>query len=557
MIGIGAVVIVLSLFGLQFGSHADPEPPFRAFPGQQEPTLPPTMVPEVESIITPSPTPAPVEPTETEIVNVNVFLTGVPEGKNMTNDEQLIFETLMLDMLVPRLGTVDVNVDDVTIDYQNPEPDFVAESDFESQSGNSGEEKPVLQLVMNVTISYAPPVPEGVRDWSIYMKSWIESFGNPTMVEIFTSPKHPQHPQTNSKFWDDLEDVSASNVHPPNTDPTGTPTPAPTFIVYPDNSTNTYIYAGVGAGVGLCLCCFCLFFCYKLREFRQQKNAPRQRSKTLRFDDDDEDEESFHKPQDRDFDQTRKSKPLPKVAEEYSYESEESESSSDSDSSDDSSSESSEDSSSSEEEEDETVNTNDQSAAEYSASTYDDKSRSVGTGRGDSYYSEADDVVEAASATGQRETAITENESVSADEGDEEESASTYDDTATKSKSMSSFLGDASAELSEPHSTVSDGDKMMKMFDDVVERVQANDPTLKQVVLDNQNQIMGKQYGPDDLWNSLVGNNYVERLSLRTCNMTDEEAAALSLALVDNTSITHVWLGDNDITSEGVECKYM
>ncbi len=44
-----AFEMVMSLFGLQFEPHAEPEPPFRAFPGQQVPTRAPTVVPPEEA----------------------------------------------------------------------------------------------------------------------------------------------------------------------------------------------------------------------------------------------------------------------------------------------------------------------------------------------------------------------------------------------------------------------------------------------------------------------------------------------------------------------------
>jgi hypothetical protein len=47
---------------------------------------------------------------------------------------------------------------------------------------------------------------------------------------------------------------------------------------------------------------------------------------------------------------------------------------------------------------------------------------------------------------------------------------------------------------------------------------------------------------------------FVTQLSLRCCNINDQEAVSLLLGLVDNTCITHVWLRDKDITDEGVEC---
>lgn len=82
---------ILRLFGLQFSSHAEPEVPFAGFPGQQKPTPPP--VPDItfedEETITYEPTASPVREMRTAVVPVRVYLTGVPKGVNMTNDEQV------------------------------------------------------------------------------------------------------------------------------------------------------------------------------------------------------------------------------------------------------------------------------------------------------------------------------------------------------------------------------------------------------------------------------------------------------------------------------------
>lgn len=96
-------------------------------------------------------------------------------------------------------------------------------------------------------------------------------------------------------------------------------------------------------------------------------------------------------------------------------------------------------------------------------------------------------------------------------------------------------------------------DKQLDQFDRLVEQVLANDPSFNDIVLDNRSSLIGSLYGSEDLWNALVGNTFIDRLSIRGCNMTDEEAASLSMALMDNTTVTHIWLGYNVITSEGVE----
>ena len=522
---------VMALLGLQFGSHAEAEPPFVAFPGQQQPTPPPTVIPEELEVTTDRPTPAPIEMTETLIVPVNVFLTGTPDGVNMTNDEQKIFEGLLYDMLVPRLGTVNVKVVDVVTDHQIPNPEDLngelLSFESETQSLVFGDRKPVLQAVMNVTVSYAPPEPEGLRDWSIYVKSWIESFGT-TMVEIFTSPQHIQHPQTTSKFWDDLTDVSSTNIDPPNTEPTSSPTPEPEpVIIYPDNSANTYIIAGVSAGVGLAICAFCVCFCMKLRQFRKLQAEERERK--LRWLDDEEsyvpEGKAFADP----FALPTSSEPLEKVTEDDNY-------SSGSDSHTDDSA------SSNGEEQEESVYTNDQSAAQ-----------------SQSYYSEDME------ASNYEEKSAYEEEQSYVSEGASMYSKSTYGEETSSALRSRGFASRASGRLSEEEGSyytqslestapVSE-EEQMKQFDDIVERVLADDPTLKHVVLDGRTQIAGHDYTSEELWNALVSNNHVKHLSLRECNMVDEDAASLSLALGDNTSITHIWLGDNEITSEGVECE--
>ena len=73
-------------------------------------------------MVTPSPSVSPVVASETVVVPVNVFLTGVPNMKNMTNDEQRIFESLMFNLLKFRLTMVDIDVLDVMIDSQIPNP---------------------------------------------------------------------------------------------------------------------------------------------------------------------------------------------------------------------------------------------------------------------------------------------------------------------------------------------------------------------------------------------------------------------------------------------------
>lgn len=175
---------VLLALNLQFTSYAKAEPLFELFPGQIAQTRPP-----VAAGATKSPTGAPVTTIEKVETQVLMFLTGVPPEINMTNSELKVFDTLMLELLVPRLQTADVDVVKVKTVSQKPNSDFIVDSNFNAQA--EGNDESVLELVLNVSLSFYPPEPDGWRDWSIYLKSWIESFGN-TMVDIFTSPKNPQ-----------------------------------------------------------------------------------------------------------------------------------------------------------------------------------------------------------------------------------------------------------------------------------------------------------------------------------------------------------------------------
>merc|ERR1712194_412464 len=91
-----------------------------------------------------------------------------------------------------------------------------------------------------------------------------------------------------------------------------------------------------------------------------------------------------------------------------------------------------------------------------------------------------------------------------------------------------------------------------ELFDEIIERVLANDSSFKEIILDGK-QIAGNTHESKTLWDALVGNTNVRHLSLRGCRITDEEAASLSLVLAGNTAITHVQLGNNYITYEGLE----
>ena len=88
---------------------------------------------------------------------------------------------------------------------------------------------------------------------------------------------------------------------------------------------------------------------------------------------------------------------------------------------------------------------------------------------------------------------------------------------------------------------------------DILDRVKSNDPTLKEVLLDNRQLAASNQ--AELLFDYIAGNTVVKKLSLCNNGIEDTLAAALSLALVDNATINQVLLSDNKITSEG--CEYL
>ncbi len=57
------------------------------------------------------------------------------------------------------------------------------------------------------------------------------------------------------------------------------------------------------------------------------------------------------------------------------------------------------------------------------------------------------------------------------------------------------------------------------------------------------------------VFDSLAVNTTIHYLDLSNNEIDDECVSAISLALCDNVSITHINLRNNKITSEGAECK--
>ena len=458
--------------------------------------------------ITPTPDPPQSLGTVT-IVPVSVSLTGVPWGANMTAEEQRVFETLMLDLLVPRLGSVEVTALEVAILSQ--EPDSLDGAD--AGAAAKEEDAPTLQLALELSIRY-DTAPEVVRDWSFYLSAWIDSFGN-TMVDILASPTHPQHPNIDSEFWENLSDISATNVDPPNTDPTATPTSAPTYIIYPDNSKSALFYVAIiSGGIVAAFCVGCTFVAIMalkkavLLEMLEIKKAHLEEEKSgalLRSLNLGDDQDIFNRPQNCAGDRSQRSqatsfdytpaKRLSKTAvERVPSESEDSDSSKS------------------------TVRTplkrfiepmSDDSSDSESSSEEEEKYELNHT-REDAVKKPLKSVIE---------------EAYHLDSG--------YSDSSSDPSSK---------DILNQNRKNQKIDQELQEFDDVVERVLANDSSLEKINLDCK-QINGNIHRNEALWNGLVSNTYVAHLSLRDCNITDDEVIPLSLALVENTTITHVCLG--------------
>ena len=404
-----------------------------------------------------------------------------------------------------------VDVSDVKTVSQKPDSDYVADSNFAVKTSDGSNS--VLEVILNVTLSYKPPEPDGWRDWSIYLKSWIESFGN-TVVDIFTSPKNPQHPQTNSKFWNGLADVSAANV-PPRKEVflTEEPTLPPTFIIYPSQTPENKAIMGLGVGVGvLAFFLFVGFACYKYRKVKQE-NMKRQKNA---FDDASYEfsrssrrhrgrgSRSRHRSRGSGYSRHSRSRGAEYRPEVYEKLLSQIEEASEEDSSSSSSSSSESSSSSSE-----------------SASSEDESSE------------EEESIKKIANAPARSSS----------------KSSKSFN-SAASTKSKSTAASAASTRSNATTDSIKSTDSDLQEYMDLVRSVAANDPKLKQIILDNKKQI-GYRDGGQKLWDALIDNQYVELLSLRNSNIEDEQISQLSLALSDNRSISQLWLENNHITNEG------
>ena len=87
----------------------------------------------------------------------------------------------------------------------------------------------------------------------------------------------------------------------------------------------------------------------------------------------------------------------------------------------------------------------------------------------------------------------------------------------------------------------------------IIDRLTADDPNLVEIKLDGTNLAHSSE--TEDLIDALASNTYVRKVSLSNTGIDDTLMATLSLALVDNQTITHLSLRRNQIGSEG--CEYV
>ena len=87
----------------------------------------------------------------------------------------------------------------------------------------------------------------------------------------------------------------------------------------------------------------------------------------------------------------------------------------------------------------------------------------------------------------------------------------------------------------------------------IIQQVHANDPTLIELDLSTMN--VGLRDDAVAMFDSLAENSYIQRVDLSNNEIDDDCVSSISLALLDNKSITHLNLAHNSITSEGAECK--
>ncbi|KAL7551352.1 hypothetical protein ACHAWF_014543 [Thalassiosira exigua] len=139
----------------------------------------------------------------------------------------------------------------------------------------------------------------------------------------------------------------------------------------------------------------------------------------------------------------------------------------------------------------------------------------------------------------------------------------TFDDTATRSKSLSTGVSSgfmSNAMMSEV--TQSQGSLQ---FDDIVERVLANDPTLKQSfgtrALTKLDMLCGMNVGICEdalsMFDAFSGNTHVRTVDLSMNELYDDCVSSLSLALLENNAITQLNLANNNISSDGAEYLYV
>ena len=348
------------------------------------------------------------------------------------------------------------------------------------------------------------------------------------------------------------------------------PTPPPTYIVYPEQSATNKLIMGMGIGVGvLAFIMFVLFGCYIYRKSKQNKTRVQRKLDQIEMYDREYDGDSFdlstkgssYNGQSRRSKYTRNSRVNGDEYNQHVFSrlldgiDEESEDESSDSSSSDSSSGSSDESSGS------------------SSSSSSSSSGSSSKGPAQDRKSVLKIAYERPLTTGTRSkssmSGASENKSFATDSSSNASEMKSYA-SETRSNATKSFASQSRSDASEMRSYTSENPDYMSrsqatesanpssvVTDDesnlefIVDRILDNDPSLRKIKLKN----IGIH--SDDLFDALASNSHVKVLDLSSNAIDDDCASSLSVALMENSSIVHINLSNNFLTSAGAECKWV
>ena len=325
--------------------------------------------------------------------------------------------------------------------------------------------------------------------------------------------------------------------------------------MYPEPSATNKLIMGMGIGVGvLAFIMIVLFGCYIYRKSKQNKRRVRKKLEQIEMYDREYDGGSFDlSTKGSSFNgQSRRSKYTPNSrvnGDEYNQhvfnslldgidEESENESSSDSSSSD-SSSDSSEESNSSSSDSSNSSGSSSEGPAKDQKSALKiayERPLSIGT-RSNS------------STSGASENFFPTDSSSNASESFASQSRSA-EIRSYASENPDNISSSQATESANPSSVVTDDESNLDL---IVDRILDNDPSLRKLDLSEKNIGIHS----DDLFDALASNSHVKIVDLSSNVIDDDCASSLSVALMENSSIVHINLSNNFLTSAGAECKWV